>query len=86
MLPETADFLCLLREQTERMSQMTKTLLEMSELRTVPCVDQIEIAPMVEEIFADLSPLADKNGIALEFCGNGVMTGSDTLIYRLILI
>ena len=57
VLPETADFLCLLREQTERMSQMTKTLLEMSELRTVPCVDQIEIAPMVEEIFADLSPL-----------------------------
>ena len=84
VLPETADFLCLLREQTERMSQMTKTLLEMSELRTVPCTDQIEIAPMVEEIFADLSPLADKNGIALEFCGNGVMTGSDTLIYRLI--
>lgn len=63
---------------------MTKTLLEMSELRTVPCTDQIEIAPMVEEIFADLSPLADRNGIALEFCGNGVMTGSDTLIYRLI--
>ena len=57
VLPETADFLCLLREQTERMSQMTKTLLEMSELRTVPCTDQIEIAPMVEEIFADLSPL-----------------------------
>ena len=84
VLPETADFLCLLREQTERMSQMTKTLLEMSELRTVPCTDQIEIAPMVEEIFADLSPLADKNGIALEFCGNGIMTGSDTLIYRLI--
>ena len=84
VLPETADFLCLLREQTERMSQMTKTLLEMSELRTVPCTDQIEIAPMVEEIFADLSPLAYRNGIALEFCGNGVMTGSDTLIYRLI--
>ena len=84
MLPETADFLCLLREQTERMSQMTKTLLEMSELRTVPCTDQIEIAPMVEEIFADLSPLADKNGISLEFDGSGILTGSDTLIYRML--
>lgn len=84
VLPETADFLRLLREQTERMSQMTKTLLEMSELRTVPCNDRIEIAPMVEEIFADLSPLADRNGIALECDGNGVMTGSDTLIYRLL--
>lgn len=84
VLPETADFLRLLREQTERMTQMTKTLLEMSELRMVPCNDRIEIAPMVEEIFADLSPLADRNGIALERDGNGVMTGSDTLIYRLL--
>ena len=82
--PETADFLRLLREQTERMSQMTKTLLEMSELRMVPCNDRIEIAPMVEEIFADLSPLAVRNCIALECDGNGVMTGSDTLIYRLL--
>lgn len=56
----------------------------MSELRMVPCNDQIEIAPMVEEIFADLSPLADRNGITLECDGNGVMTGSDTLIYRLL--
>ena len=84
VLPETADFLRLLREQTERMSQMTKTLLEMSELRTVSCTDRIEIAPMVEEIFTDLSPLADGNGIALVCSGDGVMTGRDTLIYRLL--
>lgn len=84
VLPETADFLKLLREQTERMSQMTKTLLEMSELRTVPCNDRIEIAPMIEEIFTDLSPLADRNGISLEFDGGGILTGSDTLIYRML--
>ena len=84
MLPETAGFLHLLREQTERMTQMTKTLLEMSELRTVPCNDRIEIAPMIEEIFADLAPLAEKNGIILESTGDGTMTGSDTLIYRLL--
>lgn len=84
VLPETADFLKLLREQTERMSQMTKTLLEMSELRTVPCNDRIEIAPMIEEIFTDLSPLADRNGISLEFDGSGILTGSDTLIYRML--
>ena len=84
VLPETADFLHLLREQTERMTQMTKTLLEMSELRTVPCNDRIEIAPMIEEIFADLTPLAEKNGIILESTGDGTMTGSDTLIYRLL--
>lgn len=84
MLPETAGFLHLLREQTERMTQMTKTLLEMSELRTVPCNDHIEIAPMIEEIFTDLAPLAEKNGIILESTGDGTMTGSDTLIYRLL--
>lgn len=84
VLPETAGFLRLLREQTERMTQMTKTLLEMSELRTVPCNDRIEIAPMIEEIFADLTPLAEKNRIILESTGDGTMTGSDTLIYRLL--
>ena len=84
VLPETAGFLRLLHEQTERMAQMTKTLLEMSELRTVPCNDHIEIAPMIEEIFADLTPLAEKNGIILESTGDGTMTGSDTLIYRLL--
>ena len=84
VLPETADFLHLLREQTERMTQMTKTLLEMSELKTVPCTDRIELAPMVEEIFTDLVPLADRNGIILESKGDGAMIGSDTLIYRLL--
>ena len=84
VLPETANFLRLLREQTERINQMTKTLLEMSELRTVPCADRIEIAPMIEEIFADLTPLAEKNGIILESTGDGTMTGSDTLIYRML--
>ena len=84
VLPETADFLRLLREQTERMTQMTKTLLEMSDLKTVSCTDRIELAPMVEEIFADLVPLADRNGIILESTGEGVMIGSDTLIYRML--
>ena len=84
VLPETADFLHLLREQTERMTQMTKTLLEMSDLKTVSCTDRIELAPMVEEIFADLVPLADRNGIILESTGEGVMVGSDTLIYRML--
>ena len=84
MLPETADFLRLLQEQTERMTQMTKILLEMSELRTVPCSDRIEIAPMIEEIFADLAPLAERKEVILESDGDGTMIGSDTLIYRLL--
>ena len=84
VLPETADFLRLLREQTERMTQMTKTLLEMCGLQAVPCTDHIELGPMIDEIFADLAPLAEKNNVMLEREGDGAMTGSDTLIYRLL--
>ena len=84
MLPETAEFLTLLREQTERLTQMTKTLLEMSNLQQVARNERIQLAPMIEEIFTDLAPLSDKRGVTLTAEGNGIMTGSDALIYRLI--
>ena len=66
------------------MSQITKTLLEMSELRSVPCNDRIELAPLVEEVFADLAPLAEQREIALECEGDAAIVGSDTLMYRLV--
>ena len=84
VLPETAEFLALLREQTERLIQMTKTLLEMSNLRQVTRNERIQLAPMIEEIFTDLAPLSDKRGVTLTAEGDGIMTGSDALIYRLI--
>ena len=84
VLPETAEFLALLREQTERLTQMTKTLLEMSNLRQVTRNERIQLAPMIEEIFTDLAPLSDKRGVTLTAEGDGIMTGSDALIYRLI--
>ena len=82
--PETAAFLTLLREQTARLIQMTRTLLEMSNLRQVARNERIQLAPMIEEIFTDLAPLSDKRGVTLTAEGNGIMTGSDALIYRLI--
>ena len=84
MPPETTEFLTLLREQTERLTQMTKTLLEMSALQSVPRNDRIQLAPMMEEILTDLAPLAEKNGITLTCDGDGAMTGSDGLLYRLL--
>ena len=84
VLPETAEFLALLREQTERLTQMTRTLLEMSNLQQVARNERIQLAPMIEEIFTDLAPLSDKRGVTLTAEGNGIMTGSDALIYRLI--
>ena len=84
VLPETAEFLTLLREQTERLTQMTKTLLEMSNLQQVSRNEHIQLAPMIEEIFTDLASLAEKKEISLVYDGDGVMTGSDALIYRLL--
>lgn len=84
MLPETAKFLALLREQTERLTQMTKTLLEMSNLQQVARNEQIQLAPMVEEVFTDLALLAEKRNITLEMEGDGFLVGSDALIYRLL--
>lgn len=82
--PETAEFLTLLREQTERLIQLTRTLLEMSNLRQVERNERIQLAPMIEEIFTDLAPLSDKLGVTLTAEGDGIMTGNDALIYRLI--
>ena len=82
--PETAEFLALLREQTERLTRLTKTLLEMSNLRQVARNERIQLAPMIEEIFTDLAPLSDKLGVTLTAEGDGIITGSDALIYRLI--
>ena len=84
VLPETAEFLTLLREQTERLTRLTKTLLEMSNLRQVARNERIRLAPMIEEIFTDLAPFSDKCGVTLTAEGDGIMTGSDALIYRLI--
>ena len=82
--PETAEFLTLLREQTERLTQMTKTLLEMSNLQQVARNEQLQLAPMVEEIFTDLASLAEKRSITLEAEGDAALTGSDALIYRML--
>ena len=82
--PETAEFLRLLQEQTERMSQMTNTLLEMSELRNIKCSDKRQFAPMPDEVFADLAPIADEKNVYLTHDGDALIIGSDTLIYRMI--
>ena len=80
---DTSTFLNNIKEQIEKMTKVIKTLLEMSELRTIPCNDKIELAPMIDEIFTDLAHLADKKKINLNCIGDATIIGSDTLIYRL---
>lgn len=72
-------------EQLDRLSRLVHTLLEMSNLSSAPRSDRIELAPLVEEIITDLTPLASQNDITMEQdCDNVVITGSDALIYRLV--
>lgn len=75
----------MVTEQNERLSKMVKTLLDMSELQTVARDEKIALDALVEEVFADLEPLAQKKDITLTGnCEALTMTGSDILIYRLV--
>ena len=81
----TGELVSTLREQLDRLTALVRTLLEMSNLQSVSRTDCIDLAPLVEEILTDLSPLAQKNGVALQQdCEDLQMVGSDALIYRLV--
>lgn len=82
---DTAELVRSQAEQLDRLSKLVHTLLEMSNLSSVPRSERIELAPLVEEIITDLTPLASQNDITMEQdCDNVVITGSDALIYRLV--
>lgn len=75
----------MITEQTEQLSKMVRTLLDMSELQTIARDEEIAISALVEEVLADLEPLAQEKGINLiEKCDNVLLMGSDILIYRLV--
>ena len=75
----------MVTEQNERLSKMVKTLLDMSELQTIVRDETIMVAALVEEVLADLEPLAmEKNIKLIGKCKDITMVGSDILIYRLV--
>lgn len=82
---DTAELVRSQAEQLDRLSKLVHTLLEMSNLSSAPRSERIELAPLVEEIITDLTPLASQNDITMEQdCDNVIITGSDALIYRLV--
>lgn len=75
----------MITEQTERLSKMVRTLLDMSELQTIARDEEIEIDALIEEVLADLEPLAQEKDIRLTGkCDKVILIGSDILIYRLV--
>ena len=82
---DTLQTIKMVTEQNDKLSRMVKTLLDMSELQTVGRDDKIMVDAIVEEVLADLEPLAQEKNIKLiEKCEKIIMTGSDILIYRLV--
>lgn len=73
-----------LREQTERLSKTVTILLEMSSAQHIPRTDHVWLLPMLEEIVADLTPLAEQKHVTLSFGGDDVsLLASDRLLSRL---
>lgn len=82
---DTLQTIKMITEQNGRLSKMVKTLLDMSELQTVGQDDKIMVDALVDEVLADLDPLAQEKNIKLTGkCKNITMVGSDILIYRLV--
>ena len=85
MSAETATLVGSMREQINRLTALVRTLLEMSNLQSVSRTEHIELAPLAEEILADVMPLAQKSGVELiEDCEELAIVGSDALIYRML--
>lgn len=82
---DTLQTIKMVTEQNDKLNRMVKTLLDMSELQTMGRDDKIILDAIVEEVLADLEPLAvEKNIKLIGKCEDATMTGSDILIYRLV--
>ena len=82
---DTLQTIKMVTEQNDKLNRMVKTLLDMSELQTVGRDDKIVLDAIVEEVLADLEPLAQEKNIKLiRKCEDATMIGSDILIYRLV--
>ena len=78
----------MIKEQTARLSQLVGTLLDMTNLKSVPRTDQVSLEELVDEVFCDLDPIAEKAGISIHFNDSSNqdlhtdVTGSYVLLYR----
>ena len=82
---DTLQTIKMVTEQNDKLNRMVKTLLDMSELQTVGRDDKIILDAIVEEVLADIEPLAvEKNIKLIGKCEDATMIGSDILIYRLV--
>ena len=85
---EDRQLFTMIKEQTARLSQLVGTLLDMTNLKSVPRTDQVSLEELVDEVFCDLDPIAEKAGISIHFNDSSNqdlhtdVTGSYVLLYR----
>ena len=80
---QTRDLMNMIKIESDRLSKLVTSLLDISELRSVSRNDKIELSSLIEEASQDLSFLSDKKEINIENnCEQIYIQGSDILIYR----
>lgn len=80
---EREDLILKIKNETDRLSKLLTSLLDMSELNSIPRNEKIELLPLIDEVIQDLSSLADKKNISIRNkCEEINILGSDILLYR----
>ena len=73
----------MIQEHLGRLTHLVGTLLDMTNLQSVPRSDKISLAALSEEVFCDLDLVAEQSHITLiQENGDCMVTGSYVLLYR----
>ena len=80
---EIKNLVTMIKNESDRLSKLVTSLLDLSELRSVTRNEKIELSSLIEEAIQDLSFISDKKNISIEnLCQEIYIEGSDLLIYR----
>ena len=80
---EIKNLVTMIKNESDRLSKLVTSLLDLSELRSVTRNEKIELSSLIEEAIQDLSFISDKKNINIEnLCQEIYIEGSDLLIYR----
>ncbi|MDU5251628.1 HAMP domain-containing sensor histidine kinase [Anaerococcus vaginalis] len=80
---EIKNLVTMIKNESDRLSKLVTSLLDLSELRSVTRNEKIELSSLIEEAIQDLSFISDKKNINIEnICQEIYIEGSDLLIYR----
>lgn len=81
--PETEQLLCVLEEQTQRLSELVNDLLALSNMDGLECSETIDVPRLLSDTAEDLMDLAQQRKITIQLHTEpGVVLGNRTLLER----